>query len=244
MTATMTNNPPAIDAENGRINSKILELCSKPAPANTNPTLIGVGLYTHVAQPREDSNSAPKPEFLPLGGLNKVQSIRPINQQRQPDKQVAAVYKQLQETLEAEENTWKRHNGPVGQRRDSSHDTSEPSMATLKKKYGDPVTSGAMSELAIRNVSTKRRHSEIAGGSSNTIESPQKRKMSLAQITELRRKSAGDIKKSTGDIRKSAGDIKKNAGDLDIFGNPKVMRRASESKNTYDKERDPRRKGK
>jgi hypothetical protein len=133
------------------------------------------------------------------------------------------VYKQLQEAIEAEENIWKRHNDPVGQRRDSSHDTSEPSVATLKKKYGDPVTSGAMSELAIRNVSTKRRHSEIAGGSSKAIELPQKRKMSLAQITELRRKSAGD---------------------LDIFGNPKVMRRGSESKNTYDEERDPRRKGK
>jgi hypothetical protein len=103
----MTNNPPAIDAESGRINSKILELCSKPAPANTNPTLIGVGLYTHVAQPREDSNSAPKPVFLPLGGLNKVQSIRPINQQTQPDKEVAAVYKQLQEALEAEEKLWR-----------------------------------------------------------------------------------------------------------------------------------------
>ena len=82
----MTNNPPAIDAESGRINSKILELCSKPAPANTNPTLIGVGLYTHVAQPRKDSNPALKLEFLPLGGLNKVQSTKLINQQAQPDK--------------------------------------------------------------------------------------------------------------------------------------------------------------
>lgn len=235
----MTTNPSANDAEKleVRINSKILELCSKPAPANTNPTLIGVGLYTHVAQPRENSNSAPKPEFLPLGGLHKVQSIRPINQQTQSDIQVAAVYKQLQEALEAEEKIWKKHNDPVGQRRDSSHDTSEPSIATLKKKYGDPVISGAMSKLSIRDVSAKRRHSEIAGGSSKADEPQQKRKMSLADLTELRRKSAGDITKSTGDTGKSAGDI-------DIFGNPKVTRRGSESKNMYDKERDPRRKGK
>ena len=235
----MTTNPSANDAEKRevRINSRILELCSKPAPDKTNPTLIGVGLYTHVAQPREDSNSAPRPEFLPLGGLNKVQSIRPINQQTQPEKQVAAVYKQLQGALEAEEKIWKKHNDPVGQRRDSSHDTSEPSIATLKKKYGDPVISGAMSKLSIRDVSAKRRHCEIAGGSSKADEPQQKRKMSLAELTELRRKSAGDIGKSTGDTGKSAGDI-------DIFGNPKVTRRGSESKNTYDKERDPRRKGK
>jgi hypothetical protein len=223
----MTTNPPAHNAENGhkvRINSEILELCSKPAPPGTNPTLIGVGLYTHVAQPRKDSNPALKLEFLPLGGLNKVQSTKLINQQTQPDKEVAAVYRQLQKAVQAEEKICMKHGYTAGQRRDSLHDTSEPSIATLKRKYGDPVTSGAKSELAIRNVSTKRRHSEITGsGSSKADEPQQKRKMSLAQITELRRKSAGDI---------------------DIFGNSKVTRRVSESKNMYDEERDPRRKGK
>ena len=243
----MTTKSPANDAENGRevrINSKIIELCSKPAPANTSPILIGVGLYTHVAQPSKGSNSAPKPEFLPLGGSNKVQSIRPINQQTQPDKEVAAVYKQLQEAIEAEEKLWKRHNDPVGQRRDSSHDTSESSVATLKKKYGDPVTNGATSELAIRNSSAKRRHSEIAGGSSKADEPQQKRKMSLQEITALRRKSTGGNEKSIGGNEKSASNIEKSAGNIDIFGNPKVARRGSESKNTYDEIRDPRRKKK
>ena len=99
------------------------------------------------------------------------------------------------------------------------------------------MTNGATSELAIRNSSAKRRHSEIAGGSSKADEPQQKRKMSLQEITALRRKSTGGNEKSIGGNEKSAGDV-------DIFGNPKVARRGSESKNTYDEKRDPRRKKK
>ncbi|KAF3000908.1 ribosomal 40S subunit protein S13 [Curvularia kusanoi] len=159
--ANTTTEPPLTDADaarKARINSDIVRECCKEAPPNTDPTLYSVGSYTHTASARNASDrpitdkSDPKIRFLSIGGPNKIpQSKHPV----QTDKEVAAVYEELQRAIEA-------------QGKPSSVGTKP--LPYLQAKHGNatPATSatplaGAISQLAVRDRGMKRTHSDVAG---------------------------------------------------------------------------------
>lgn len=219
----MANDPLALDVEVARktgMNSDIVRLCSRNLSPDSDPTLVGIGLYTHIAQPKEsvkDHSSASvdkhsqRVRFIPLGGYNRVQPSK----LHQPDKEVAAIYKELQEAIEAEAKIWNDHK-TVDDKQD------EISLTALKKKYGDPYempSEGPVVHPSVRNQ-TKRKHSEMKGGKDN--EPSQKRRVSFAPLLESRRLSLGSVAMSDRDA------------------DPAMPK--SGSRNKYDISRDPRRR--
>lgn len=217
----MADDPLPFDFEvvrKARVNDSITRLCSKSISPSNHLTLIGTGLYTHVAQRKglvKDHNSttadnkAFELHFLPLGGFKGTES----SISRQSDKEVAAVYKELQEAVEAEAKAWKDHKA-------AAHNNTESTLDALTKKYGDlyhkaPAT--LKPSLVIRNNS-KRKHSKIMGD--NGIEPAQKRTASFAPLPEPTRMNNNNVSKTSI--------------------NTDLVRRGSGSGNMYDRDRDPR----
>jgi hypothetical protein len=56
-------------ARKARINNDMIYLSKRPCPVNSNPSIQGIGLYTHVAAPTLGNSS---PVFLPIGGPNRA----------------------------------------------------------------------------------------------------------------------------------------------------------------------------
>lgn len=65
---SITNTTPnnATEAQKSRTNSDIINLFKAPSTPTTNPSIKGIGLYTHIAAPtRLSSETPPHPVFLP-----------------------------------------------------------------------------------------------------------------------------------------------------------------------------------
>ena len=218
--------PPDVQAaRKARINSDIIELCSKPTGVHTTPTARGIGLYTHVAGPKT-ANRNPHHHFadrddgevalLPLGGPRKAAPSKP---REPPYKELAALYKELQDAVKAEEKIYDDLGAAAGARGDAENDAYRMSLDTLKKKYGD-VNASVPESVHSEN----RRYSEISGTTND--EAPKRRKVSFAQLSEMRRESAASVPTATRDAdpeRRGSGSRMGN--DYDVYRDPRRRRR-------------------
>ncbi|KZM28854.1 uncharacterized protein EKO05_0008560 [Ascochyta rabiei] len=210
-----------------RIDSDIIKLCCKPKPPYTIPTVHGIGLYTHVAGPkivqqnphgiyadRDDGEVA----LLPLGGPHKILPSKSLN------KEVAAIYKKLQDAVQAEEKIWNDMRAAAEAKGEAAKDAYKMSLETLKKKYGDINTPTSESAKLQQDHSqqNKRRLSEAVG--SGTDEVLKRRRVSFAQHSEARQQSTDVSMGGTGTHEEK-------------------QERASKAGNMYEAYRDPRRQG-
>lgn len=212
-----------------RINSTITKLCSSIAPSNTDPTLTGTGLYTHAVRSTKAAKGSRwgftdktgrQVDLLPIGGPNRYQ---PTKFQQELDREVAAVYQELQDAVEAEEKLSGEHKSAANQTKRALGDVPEPSINALKVKYGSLYATqldDAMSGLVIGD-GAKRRHSDVVGETTNAPK--QRKRVSFALEAEPRQRSAGDVSATGRD--------------------DEAMRRGSGSRNEYNIDRDPRRRG-
>lgn len=200
--------PPDVQAARKvRINSDIIKLCSKPVPPGFHPSVQGVGLYTHVADiktagPLNDAEQGKEGvSLLPLGGPKR---LAPSKFQEPPNKDLAALYKQLQEAVTAEEQL-------------SASNTHNPSLDLLNKKYGSISDNSLIPDTEPQDT---RRHSEAT-----STEASKRRKVSLATLTELRRKSADSTTGGRMIDSERRGSGSKSGNDYDVYRDPRRRRR-------------------
>lgn len=221
--------PPDVQtARNARINSDIVKLCSSRVPMWAHPSAKGIGLFTHVAGPKimpknphvSYSDQVDREvALLPLGGPKK---IVPSKTREPPNKALAAIYKELQDAVRAEEKIWSDMRAAAEERGDAPKDAYRMSLDTLKQKYGgvnDPVP-----ERSTSRPQDKRRHSEIAGSTND--EAKKKRRVSFAPALELRRQSVGSMSSTGRDTdaeRRESGSRASN--DYDVYRDPRRQRR-------------------
>jgi hypothetical protein len=198
--------PPDVQAaRKARINDDLIKLCSTPAPPYSLPTAHGVGLYTHVAGPKTASqnphfNYTSKPDgevaLLPLGGPRKIIASKP---QQSPNEKVAAVYKELQDAVSAEEKIWKDMRDAADTRGDSVNDAYTMSLDALKRKYGDldAPEEGDMPHL-VSTPHDKRRISAATGDTSD----------------EALKRSKADSSSQQSDSRRPSGDVVEGETDM------------------------------
>ncbi|KAF1363879.1 hypothetical protein EJ07DRAFT_172781 [Lizonia empirigonia] len=221
--------PPDVQAaRKARINSDIIKLCSIK-PIYINPTAQGIGLYTHVAGPKTASqnphfeyadNANGEVALLPLGGPRK---IVPSNRPREPlREEVAAVYKELQDAVKAEEKIWSEMRAAADAKGKNVRDAYTMSLDTLKEKYGlvnTPQPESANQPTAQRY---QRRHSEASSvADSGALK---RLKTSNAPPSDLQRQNP----------RTSNGGAQTK---------PERRPSATATGNTYEASRDPRRQG-
>ncbi|KAJ4992778.1 hypothetical protein SVAN01_01824 [Stagonosporopsis vannaccii] len=222
--------PPDVRAaRKARFNSDIIELCSTPLVTHSCPIAQGIGLYTHVAGPKtatldshlEFVDSTDREiALLPLGGPSKIQP----NKFREPlDKELAALYKQVEDAVKTEEKIWHDQRMAAVERGEPVGEAYRMTLDTLKKKYGHvvafPPTSAALPQY--RGDLDARKHLE-ASGCTNSGPSKDSR-VSFTTVPELRRKSTGNLAMPGR--------------------NSNVERRGSGSINMYNQDRDPRLRG-
>ncbi|KAF9701748.1 hypothetical protein EKO04_000107 [Ascochyta lentis] len=213
-----------------RIDNDIINLCGKPKPLYTIPTAHGVGLYTHVAGPKiaqrnPQSSYADRADgevaLLPLGGPHK---IVPSKLREPPNKEIAAIYKQLRDAVQAEEKIWSDMRAAAETKGEAAKDAYKMNLDTLKKKYGDIDTS--VSESAKLQLDRAKRDirslSEVTG--EECVDVPKRRRVSLAEHLKARRQST-DVPVSGTDTHKERQGSASKAG------------------NIYEAYRDPRRQG-
>ncbi|KAJ4362608.1 hypothetical protein N0V95_001413 [Ascochyta clinopodiicola] len=229
----MGTNPLSPDtqaARQVRIDSDIIKLCCRPEPPYTIPTVHGIGLFTHVAGPKlvqqnpqgiyADRNDG-EVALLPLGGPHK---IVPSKLREPPNEEVAAIYQELRDAVQAEEKIWNDMRAAAEAKGEPVNDAYKISLDTLKKKYGDIDTPTPESTKLQQDHphQDKRRYSEAAGTVPNEV--LKRRKVSFAQHSEARRQST-DV--SMGGIGMRV-ERQENAG---------------KGGNMYEAHRDPRRQG-
>lgn len=141
----MGNDPHTLETEAARvarINRDLIKSCSQPAPSYI-PLARGIGLYTHVAgpviQPRNPhSQWASKPDnrvaLLPLGGPHKIVASKI---RVPPSKEVAALFKELRDAVQAEEKIWDDMKTAAVARKAKVEEAYTMSFDALRKKYGD-----------------------------------------------------------------------------------------------------------
>lgn len=227
--------PESQDTRQARINSDIIKACSIN-PIYIKPTARGIGLYTHVAGPKTASqnphyaytdNFDGEVALLPLGGPKSAGRDCHTNREA-PHKDVAAVYRELQDNVAAEEKIWADMRAAAEARGGKVEDAYVMSLATLRGKYCRVGTQTQTQATAPESVAPKdaqtekRRHSAIS--SVDDDEASKRRRVSLVSQDELRRQSLGS-----------------NMGAWQTDS----QRRGSAGKtgNTYEAGRDPRRQG-
>lgn len=185
--------PPDVRAvRKARMNSNIIKLCSTPKVASVGPVAQGIGLYTHIAGPKTatlslDSESIDNTDrevaLLPLGGPDKIQP----NKFREPlNMELAALYKEMQDAVKAEEETW--HDQRLAAIEKCEQPRDETSFSTLKKKYGASVSATLQHYDKDRDP---RRRSVVV--ENTNAEVAKKRRVSFAPEPEPRRKSTGNV---------------------------------------------------
>ncbi|KAJ4313284.1 hypothetical protein N0V94_007010 [Neodidymelliopsis sp. IMI 364377] len=219
--------PDAQAANKARINNDIIKFCSTPVPLYCTPSARGIGLYTHVAGPGTVSQnphykfaSAPGGEIalLPLGGLHKAVPGEP---QVSSDGEVTALYKELQDSVKAEEKIWEDMRNAAEARGESAKDAYTITLELLQTKYGSVQTEeGDVRPRLDHSRQDKRRRSEPTNEASDG-EAPKKRKtISLAELS----------------IRRSSADATTDGTNLDAERRDS----ASRPRNFYEADRDPR----
>lgn len=218
-TSTMSTGPPPPDvqaARKARINSELIQLCSKPAPFWSIPSAHGIGLYTHVAGPKTagknpHSSYADKADgevaLLPLGGPTK---IAPSNLRDPPSREVAAVYKQLQDAVDAEEKIWSDMRAAADAEGEPANNAYRMSFAALQDKYGAVTASDEVVGLRpdVERLH-KRRHSEVMAGSND--ETSERRRVRFASQSELRQGADTGRRGSDG----------KTGNEYDVYRDPR-----------------------
>ncbi|KAF2633259.1 hypothetical protein BU25DRAFT_405180 [Macroventuria anomochaeta] len=224
--------PPDVQAaRKARINSDIIKLCSKPIPLYSHPTAHGIGLYTHVAGTKTVARN-PHSAFadkrdgevalLPLGGPKK---IVPSKLHEPPNKELAAIYKELQDAVKAEEKIWSDMRVAADERGEAPNDAYRMSLDTLKKKYGDvnaPPPESAMSQRDSKQQD-KRRHSEVTGIPSG--EAPKKKRVGFASQSELQRQSTDASMRERNSDAERRGSGSRAGNEYDVYRDPRRQRR-------------------
>ncbi|KAH6642814.1 hypothetical protein C7974DRAFT_386206 [Boeremia exigua] len=222
--------PPDVQAvRKARWNSDMIKLCSTPKGIHTHPTAQGIGLYTHVAGPK---TTRMNPHFasadsvdgevalLTLGGPRQIRARR---YREPPNAELMALYKELQDAVQAEEKIWSDQRIEAEKAGNSTKGVYRMSLDTLNKKYGDINARSAADAIPQVNDGDRdtRRHSGAA--TTTTGGSSRERRVSFASQPDSRRQTIGDI--------------------LAARRNSISERRGSISSNEYHEDRDPRRRG-
>lgn len=165
----MSNDLPPVDvisARKARVNNDLVKICSTPVPSYFVPSARGIGLFTHVAGPKTAGRNphfafTSKPDgevaLLPLGGPRKVKPRKPLDT---ANEEVAAVYKELQDAVQAEEKIWKDMRDKADARGEVANDAYKMSLETLKKKYGSVDAPEGVTPPLNHPEHNKRRASE------------------------------------------------------------------------------------
>lgn len=227
MSATPVH-PEAHAVRKARINSDIVKLCASPRPLWTHPSAQGIGLFTHVAGtktvPRNPHLSFgdqvdKEVALLPLGGPKK---IAPSKTREAPDEELAALYRELQDAVVAEETIYNDQRAAAEERGEAPKDAYRMSLDTLKKKYGgvnDPPP-----EMSIPSTSReKRRHSDLAS-SENDSTAKRKSRVTFAPEVESRRQSISSMSsasRETDGERRGSGSKPSNSSDHNPWRDPR-----------------------
>lgn len=183
--------PPDIQAaRKARINSDIVKLCSTKPPIWAHPSAQGIGQFTHVAGVKTVAKN-PHASFcdqvdkevalLPIGGPRK---ILPSKTREPPNKELAALYKELQDAARVEEKTFEEQRAAEEERGEAPKDAYRMSLNTLKMKYGTVNDPPAQTSIPSR-PKDKRRQSEQTNSTTDEA-AKKKRRVSFAPDVELR----------------------------------------------------------
>lgn len=153
---------------------------------------------------------------MPLGGPRKV---APSKTRESPNKELAALHKELQDAVRAEEKIFNDGRAAAEERGEAPKDAYNMSLDALKSKYGtinDPPSTMSMASRS----KDKRRHSEHTGSTMDEA-AKKKTRASFAPGVDVRRHSIGSVS-STGTERRGSGST---ANDYDIYRDPRRQRR-------------------
>jgi hypothetical protein len=218
--------PPSVQgARKARINSDIVKLCSTRRPMWAHPSAQGIGLFTHVAGVKTVAKN-PHASFcdqvdnevalLPIGGPRK---IVPSKTREPPSKELAVLYKELQDAVTAEEKIFEEQTAAAEERGEAPKDAYTMSLDTLKQKYGTVNNPPSTIYISSRSKD-KRRHSENAGGTTEEVTN-KKTMVSFAPEVNVRQPSISSVS-STGTERRGSGST---ANDYDVYRDPRRQRR-------------------
>ncbi|KAJ8115018.1 hypothetical protein OPT61_g3235 [Boeremia exigua] len=220
--------PPDVQAaRRSRMNSDIVKLCIRPRDPRTRSFAQGIGLYTHVAGSKASPNpphlkfaekANRKIELLPLGGPKRVQRSK-FREAR--DKDLDAVYTELQNAVNAEEKNWS------GQNDDELDEGEVSSLDALREKYGKYGDANAPAPATVaRQQDGKEGDTQrvSAAKSDSNSEATKQKRVSFAPQSEPRRQGTG------------SGVMPHNTPGSDRRG-------TAAANNNYHIDRDPRRLG-
>ncbi|KAF3053671.1 hypothetical protein E8E11_010874 [Didymella keratinophila] len=124
-----------------RVNSDIVKLCSTKRSMWARPSAQSIGMFTHVAGVKTVSKN-PHASFcdqvdkevalLPISGPRKV---APGKTREPPTRELAALYKELQDAVKAEEKIFEDQRA-AAEGRGEAPNAYNMSLDTLKSKYG------------------------------------------------------------------------------------------------------------
>jgi hypothetical protein len=221
--------PDAEAARKVRINSSIITLCSTRRPIYAHPSSQGIGLFTHVAGVKtvpKNPHSAlcdqvdKEVALLPLGGPRK---IAPSRTREPPNKALAALYKQLQDAVRAEEKIFNDQRAAAETRGEAPKDAYKMSLATLRDKYGG-INDAPVETSVPSRPEPKRRHSEHASSTADET-AKKKRRVSFAPEVELQRQSISSVSSTGRDAEAERRGSGSSANNYDAYRDPRRQRR-------------------
>ncbi|KAJ4378846.1 hypothetical protein N0V86_005719 [Didymella sp. IMI 355093] len=221
--------PDAEAARKARINSSIITLCSTRRPMHAHPSAQGIGLFTHVAGIKTVPNNPHSAlcdqvdkeiALLPLGGPKK---IAPSRTREPPNKALAALYKELEYAVRAEEQIFNDQKAAAEDRGEAPKDTYKMSLATLRKKYGSLNDPPAEMSIPSR-PKDKRRHSAYASSTADET-AKKKRRVSFAPEVDLRRPSTSSVSSTGRDAEAERRGSGSTANNYDAYRDPRRQRR-------------------
>ncbi|KAF1829870.1 hypothetical protein BDW02DRAFT_465412, partial [Decorospora gaudefroyi] len=144
--------PPDVAAvRKARMNADLIRMFKRPCPPETDPTIKGIGLYTHVEGPPKiplyphQKYLDPEPEFLPL---EKPLGSEGTSSQMSED--VRKLWEEVRDIIQAEEEA-------IG--------TTELGLKELKKRYGGfdaPETASVPAQQVVLQQQDAAMQEEIA----------------------------------------------------------------------------------
>lgn len=191
-----------------------------------HPSAQGIGLFTHVAGIKTVTNNPhaslcdqvdKEVALLPIGGPRK---IAPSKIRESPNKELVALYKELQDAVRAEEKIFEKQRAVAEERGGMPKGAYRMPFDTLKKKYGT-IIEPPLVIPPLGQPQGERRQSENTGG---TTDEPtkKKRKVNFAPESESRRHSISSMS-STGTEKRGSGSS--TANDYDVHRDPRRQRR-------------------
>ncbi|KAF3034894.1 hypothetical protein E8E12_004341 [Didymella heteroderae] len=221
--------PNARAARQARINSDIAKLCSTRRPMWAHPSAQGIGLFTHVAGVKTVPKN-PHASFcdqvdkevalLPIGGPTK---IAPSETREPPSKELAALYKELQDAVRAEEKIFDDQKAVAEERGKAPKGAYRMSLDTLKQKYGSVDDPPPATSIPSR-PKDKRRHSEFAGSTTDEVAKKRRRTRSAPEV-DLRRPSFSSVSSAGRDADAERRGSGSSANDYDVYRDPRRQRR-------------------